>query len=169
MDYEGLIQQSRGRWVTVTLHLLVVCSILGTACAGQEARRGYTNRIPPESPAAREARHKRVAERRAGPMALVHWGAWAFAPENTLEAYAAAMDYGLDGVEVDLRRTADGVSICMHDEWLGRLTDSWDVVQDHTYYDLLGLGVHSAVSAVQDGQFAIFAALLILARFHRPT
>jgi hypothetical protein len=161
---KGLIQQPRGRRLILAIHLPALCLMLGTACAGQHARCGYTNRIPPESATAREARHKKVAERRAGPMALVHRGAWAFAPENTLEAYAAAMDYGLDGAEIDLRRTADGVVICMHDEWLDRLTDSWDVAQDRTYYDLLGLGVHSAVSAVQDGQFATFAALLILAR-----
>jgi hypothetical protein len=31
---------------------------------------------------------------------MAHGGASAFAPENTLEAYAAAMDYGADGCEL---------------------------------------------------------------------
>jgi len=146
------------------LALLLTLFLVSAASAGQETLRGCINRIPPESPVAREARHNKVAERRAGPMATVHRGAWAFAPENTLEAFAAAMDYGLDGVEVDLRRTADGVLVCAHDYWLGRLSDGWGPITDHTYYDLLGLGVHSSVSAVPDGQWATFAALLVLAR-----
>lgn len=150
------------RLALLSLLLIILLSAMGFA--GQGTRRGYINRIPPESPSAREVRHKRVAERRVGPMATVHRGAWAFAPENTLEAFAAAMDYGLDGVEFDLRQTADGVVICIHDGWLGRLTDGFGFVQDHAYYDLLGLGVHSSVSAVPDGQFATFAALLVLAR-----
>ena len=40
------------------------------------------------------ARHLRIAARRAGTMVIVHRGASAFAPENSLAAYAAAMDYG---------------------------------------------------------------------------
>jgi glycerophosphoryl diester phosphodiesterase len=59
--------------------------------------------------AAMLAEAKAVAERRAGPAVIVHRGAWAFAPENSLAAYAAAMDYGADGREVDLRRTREDV------------------------------------------------------------
>ena len=43
-------------------------------------------------------------------------------PENTLAAVAAAFDAGADGVEVDLRLTADGVLAVSHDPDLGRLT-----------------------------------------------
>src|SRR5438309_768585 len=70
---------------------------------------GYIRAVPPETAEARAERHLRVAERRRGPVIIVHRGASSFAPENTLEAYAAAIDYGADGCEVDVRRTADGI------------------------------------------------------------
>jgi len=76
----------------------------------------------PESDAKRSAQHLRIAERRAGTVVIVHRGASAFAPENSLAAYAAAMDYGADGCEVDLRRTRDGVLVLFHDDMLDHLT-----------------------------------------------
>jgi glycerophosphoryl diester phosphodiesterase len=42
--------------------------------------------------------------------------------ENTVPAIAAALATGADGVEVDLRLTADGVLAVCHDPDLGRLT-----------------------------------------------
>jgi hypothetical protein len=50
--------------------------------------KGYIRRVPPETAADRETRHKKVTERRSGSLIIVHRGASAFAPENTLEAYA---------------------------------------------------------------------------------
>lgn len=43
-------------------------------------------------------------------------------PENSVAALAAAFDSGADGVEVDLRLTADGVLAVCHDPGLARLT-----------------------------------------------
>jgi len=43
-------------------------------------------------------------------------------PENSVAAIAAAFDCGADGVEVDLRLTADGVLAVSHDADLHRLT-----------------------------------------------
>ena len=43
-------------------------------------------------------------------------------PENTLAAVEAAFDADADGVEVDVRQTADGVLALCHDPDLGRLT-----------------------------------------------
>jgi hypothetical protein len=80
--------------------------------------KGYITSIAPESAKHREARHRKIARRRVGPVVIVHRGAWAFAPENTLEAYSAAMDYGADGCEIDIRRTADGVLVMFHDDGL---------------------------------------------------
>lgn len=42
-------------------------------------------------------------------------------PENTLAAVDAALADGADGVEVDVRLTADGVAVCCHDAGLQRL------------------------------------------------
>lgn len=41
-------------------------------------------------------------------------------PENTLAAVEAALTAGADGVEVDVRLTADGVAVCCHDATLLR-------------------------------------------------
>ncbi len=42
-------------------------------------------------------------------------------PENTLAAVTAALDGGCDGVEVDVRLTADGIAVCCHDDDLARV------------------------------------------------
>jgi len=49
------------------------------------------------------------------PLVLAHRGASAAAPENTLAAFALARDLGADGVELDVRRTADDVLVVHHD------------------------------------------------------
>ena len=52
---------------------------------------------------------------------LGHRGAAAYdAPENTLAAVDRALRLGADGVEVDVRLTADGVPVCHHDPGLRR-------------------------------------------------
>ncbi len=49
------------------------------------------------------------------PLVLGHRGASAAAPENTLGAFARARELGADGVELDVRRTADDVLVVHHD------------------------------------------------------
>ncbi len=49
------------------------------------------------------------------PQVFGHRGASAAAPENTLEAYDLARVQGADGVELDVRRTADGALVVHHD------------------------------------------------------
>lgn len=49
------------------------------------------------------------------PLVLAHRGACRRAPENTIAAFAAARALGADGVELDVRRTADGVLVVHHD------------------------------------------------------
>ena len=49
---------------------------------------------------------------------LAHRGASRAAPENTLEAFHLARALGSDAVELDVRRTADGVLVVHHDPCL---------------------------------------------------
>lgn len=57
--------------------------------------------------------------------------------ENTIDAIGTALEVGADGVEVDLRLSADGVLVLCHDPDLSRLTGhplpvaqtSWDVLR----------------------------------------
>lgn len=49
------------------------------------------------------------------PLILAHRGASASAPENTLSAYALAVAQDADGIELDVRTTADDVLVLHHD------------------------------------------------------
>jgi glycerophosphoryl diester phosphodiesterase len=53
------------------------------------------------------------------PLVYGHRGASADARENTLEAFALARSQGADGVELDVRRSADGSLVLHHDAALG--------------------------------------------------
>ena len=48
-------------------------------------------------------------------LVYAHRGASAAEPENTVAAFRAAARFGADGVELDVRRTADGQAAVVHD------------------------------------------------------
>lgn len=56
------------------------------------------------------------------PKVVGHRGAMAYAPENTLESFREAHRRGATWVEIDVKLTADGVPIVMHDDSLKRTT-----------------------------------------------
>lgn len=58
---------------------------------------------------------------RGRPLAIAHRGDPYACRENTLDAYAAAARAGADMVEIDLRLTADGAVVCLHDATFERL------------------------------------------------
>jgi len=49
------------------------------------------------------------------PLVFAHRGASGHAPENTVAAFLLAHELGADGVELDVRRTADDVLVVHHD------------------------------------------------------
>jgi glycerophosphoryl diester phosphodiesterase len=61
------------------------------------------------------------------PLILGHRGARAHSPENTLAAFERAMDDGADGVELDVRTSADGTVVVLHDADLARVTGARDL------------------------------------------
>lgn len=54
------------------------------------------------------------------PIAFAHRGARAYAPENTLEAFALAIRLGATGLESDVWVTRDGIAVLDHDGVVGR-------------------------------------------------
>lgn len=64
------------------------------------------------------------------------------APENSLPAVERALLQGADGVEVDVRLTADGVPVCHHDESLWRTAGDRRYVSSLTYRELAAVGSH---------------------------
>ena len=61
---------------------------------------------------------------------VVHRGANALAPENTWESAKAALDYGAKWIEVDVRKSKDGVLFNLHDETLDRTTNGKGLLSD---------------------------------------
>lgn len=59
----------------------------------------------------------------ARPWVIAHRGASAYAPENTLPAFATAIEQRATFIEIDVQRTKDGAIVCLHDVTLDRTTD----------------------------------------------
>ena len=73
---------------------------------------------------------------------LAHRGDWRHAPENSLAAMHAALAIpGCDGLEFDVRRSADGVPIILHDESLERVQGRSDRADTLTAEALEGHGI----------------------------
>jgi glycerophosphoryl diester phosphodiesterase len=70
------------------------------------------------------------------PLVIAHRGASAQRAEHTLAAYQLAIDQGADGLECDVRLTADGHLVCVHDRRIDRTSDGWGVVSTKTLADL---------------------------------
>ncbi|MHB1612721.1 MAG: glycerophosphodiester phosphodiesterase [Actinomycetes bacterium] len=64
----------------------------------------------------------------AGPCVVAHRGASQEAPEHTLAAYRRAILAGADALECDVRLTADGHLVCVHDRRVDRTSDGRGVV-----------------------------------------
>ncbi len=60
-------------------------------------------------------------------------------PENTLIAFAKAVECGADGIELDVHLTKDGEVVIIHDELLDRTTDGKGLVCEHTLVELKAL------------------------------
>ena len=85
---------------------------------------------------------------------LGHRGARLVAPENTLAAFRAALADGADGIELDVRQTADGALVCFHDSSLGRTTDGRGPLRERTLAELLALDAGSWFDEAGSGRAA---------------
>jgi glycerophosphoryl diester phosphodiesterase len=62
------------------------------------------------------------------PRIIAHRGASTEAPEHTYAAYAAALSAEADGLECDVRLTADGHLVCVHDRRVDRVSNGTGLV-----------------------------------------
>lgn len=76
------------------------------------------------------------------PLIIAHRGLAQRAPENTLASVRAALELPVDGIEIDVHLTADGVPVVMHDPTVDRATDGHGAVSAMTLAQLKELRVH---------------------------
>jgi glycerophosphoryl diester phosphodiesterase len=80
-----------------------------------------------------------VSERsfsQARPIVVAHRGAPLIEPENTIPSFEAAVAAGADAVEFDVRLSADGLPVILHDAALDRTTDGHGLARDLTVAEL---------------------------------
>jgi glycerophosphoryl diester phosphodiesterase len=85
-----------------------------------------------------------------------HRGASATFPENTLLAFRAALAAGVDGIELDVHATANGVPVVIHDRSAARTTDGGG------YVDALSLAELQLLDAGQGERVPTLAEVLAL-------
>jgi glycerophosphoryl diester phosphodiesterase len=73
------------------------------------------------------------------PLALAHRGDSIAFPENTMAAFRAAVEAGVDAIESDVHLTADGQLVMLHDETLDRTTTGHGPVAERTLDEVLAL------------------------------
>jgi glycerophosphoryl diester phosphodiesterase len=80
------------------------------------------------------------------PTIFAHRGASAHAPENTLAAFELAVQQNASAIELDVKLSADGEVIVIHDPTVDRTTDGKGRVADKTLAELreLDAGSHFA-------------------------
>jgi glycerophosphoryl diester phosphodiesterase len=77
------------------------------------------------------------------PRIIAHRGGGLLAPENTLAAIRLARNLGFSGVEFDVKLSADGIPVLMHDDTLERTTDGYGPVDGTSYTEIAGLDAGS--------------------------
>lgn len=70
---------------------------------------------------------------------VAHRGASEEAPEHTLAAYRKAIEDGADALECDVRLTADGHLVCVHDWRVNRTSNGRGAVSALELADLAAL------------------------------
>jgi glycerophosphoryl diester phosphodiesterase len=88
------------------------------------------------------------------PQVVAHRGASDTEPEHTLAAYLEAIEVGADALECDVRMTADGHLVCVHDRRVNRTSDGNGLVSTLELAQLEGLdwGSWKQLSAANGGQ-----------------
>jgi glycerophosphoryl diester phosphodiesterase len=99
------------------------------ACGLYAAVSRSSGEAVPEHPYFRQDAHGR-------PLVIAHRGGAGLWPENTLHAFERAAELGVDVIETDVRTTADGELVLIHDEAVNRTTDGSGRVRQFTLAEL---------------------------------
>lgn len=97
---------------------------------------------------------------------IAHRGASGYAPENTLPAFELAIAQGADAFELDVRLTADGVPVVIHDSTLDRTTGRPTRVGDLTVEQLLEVDAGARFSPDGGRTFPFRAGGVVVPTLH---
>lgn len=86
------------------------------------------------------------------PVIFAHRGSSAHAPENTLAAFELTVEQGADGIELDVKLSADGHVVVIHDATVDRTTGMHGRVKDMRLDELRALDAGSFFSEKFKGE-----------------
>lgn len=81
-----------------------------------------------------------------------HRGASEYAPENTLAAFCLGIQMNANGIETDVRKTADGKLVLFHDDTMTRLAGVNLAVEQCTYSQLIKMDLGSRTNPLYTGE-----------------
>lgn len=110
------------------------------------ARRWHDNAVTHAHPA------RDFPPERQPPAVIAHRGASEDAPEHTLAAYRKAIEDGADALECDVRLTADGHLVCVHDRRVNRTSNGRGAVSAMELSDLSALDFGSWKGQAADSE-----------------
>ncbi|GAA4743032.1 glycerophosphodiester phosphodiesterase [Gordonia alkaliphila] len=102
------------------------------------------------------------------PAVVAHRGASADHAEHTLAAYEAALREGADGLECDVRLTADHQLVCVHDRTIDRTSNGTGVVSELTLDQLREYDFGSWHSGASATVLTLPELLELTLDWHRP-
>lgn len=102
----------------------------------------------------------KIGEHYLPPVVVAHRGGVSLAPENSLLAIERAMALGVDAVEVDVRLSADGVPVVIHDATVNRTTNGKGRVCNFTHFQLASLNLLDSAGCVTELNIPTLADVL---------
>lgn len=90
-----------------------------------------------------------------------HRGDWRNAPENSLRAFQYAAQMGVDIVELDLKKTKDGVVVIMHDGTIDRTTNGKGKPADYTFDEIRKFGLKNGIGRVTKNQIPTLKEVML--------
>jgi glycerophosphoryl diester phosphodiesterase len=97
----------------------------------------------------------------ARPLRIGHRGAPGHIPENTLASIEKAIEFGVDVVEIDVRRSLDGHLMIMHDARIDRTTAGCGYVHELTRNEMAGVPTLDDVIDIVNGRVAVMIELKV--------
>ncbi|SDH69031.1 glycerophosphoryl diester phosphodiesterase [Alteribacillus persepolensis] len=125
------------RYVSLT-SLVMAAAIVSSTAAPQPISAEAKNKQHVKENMSFEEIHTQLLNHKpnAPLMITAHRGQWREYPENSIAAINEAIRDGAEIVEIDVRLTADGVPVLMHDDTVDRTTDGEGKVSDYTLEEI---------------------------------